>query len=772
MVRSTLFKKSFQDMKKNRAQFLSIFIMAALAIGMSAGLNTIWTTVYAHSQSFYEATNLSDFWVSVLNPSELNLWSVRNIDGVQKVEKRILINNATAGIDGKPSLQVFAVSSGNTLDLPYVMTGKKVSKQGAILDLSFAQANHLSLGDSLTVTVNDHRIDVVIEALAYSSENIYAIKDSASMMPDPMGYGFIVMDEDKIAVAYGGVKPYNQIEVQLSPGADTAAVQSQMDAIFGKKLNFVITQTDNRGINFANAKVVQFRSLATIFPFMFFLVTALITFSTMMRLTEEQRSQIGILKALGYRRESILWHYSSYGVYIGAAGIFVGILFGPNVMGKLLLSKLQTLMTFPNEDVVVNIPKFLVGASIIALFTGGISCCACLKLQRETPSELFRPKAPKSGSHIILEQLPYLWSRLKFRQKLIVRNAMRNKFRIIVSILGVSGCAGLIIGALSLFDLVSGIPKTLYVQTYSYDQKIVLSSGTDARALRNLHLSGTVQTLEETSVELITQSGLREMSVVSVFSKESPLIHLKDMDGNDVAVPDTGIAMTRKQAELMHVEVGDTVSLKRSRNTYYPVIIMQIVYMPSSQGIYMSNSYWQKIGEEYSPTSLLVKWTDRDNDFLYSDYVSSFTDRETQKADFESNLSAIFGTSFILIISGATLAFVVLYNMGMLNFAERIRDLATLEVLGFNQEEIQPLVLMENVFSTILGILLGIPIGKILASTIARGFGDDFDLISHVTIEQIFIAVLITLIFAAIVNHVVCKKIKTIDMLLSLKSIE
>ena len=186
----------------------------------------------------------------------------------------------------------------------------------------------------------------------------------------------------------------------------------------------------------------------------------------------------------------------------------------------------------------------------------------------------------------------------------------------------------------------------------------------------------------------------------------------------------------------------------------------------------MTDSYWQEIGEKYSPTSVLVKWTHKDNDFLNSDYVASYTDRKTQKSDFESNLSAIFGTSFLLILSGAILAFVVLYNMGMLNFAERIRDLATLEVLGFHQKEIRPLVLMENLFSTIIGIFLGIPIGKILANTIAGGFGDDFDLISHVTVDRILIAALITLIFAAIVNHVVRKKIKSIDMLQALKSVE
>lgn len=772
MVKGALIKKSIQDMKKNRSQFLSIFIMATLAMGMSVGLDTIWTTIDAHSQSFYKDTNISDFWVAASNPSELNMWRVRNIKGVQKAEKRFTVNNATARIDGKATLRVYAVPSENTLDMSVTIAGKKLSKRGSILDRSFAQANHLSVGDTLAIEVNDKRIDTTIEALALSSENIYAVKDTASMMPDPKRYGFITIDENRIVSAYGGLKPYNQVEVQLTKGADAVEIQNKMDSIFGRKLNFVMVQTDNRGVNFANAKVIQFQSLATVFPFMFFLVTALITFSTMMRLTEDQRNQIGILKALGYSKKSILWHYTSYGVFVGTLGILVGIIFGPNVICRLLLSKIKNLMTFPAEDMVVNIPKFLFGASIIITFTAGISFLSCLKLQNETPAELLWAKTPKKGCHIFLEHFSYVWMHLKFSQKLIARNAMHNKFRIAVSILGVSGCVGLIIGALALFDLVSGIPKTLYEKTYSYDQKVILDSDTTDRAIGNLNLDGTVQDMEESSIQLTTQEGLRKMTAVSVFSKESPLIHLEDADGNSVTLPDKGIAMTRKLAELMHVKVGDTVNLKRSSDTYYPVIIMKIVYMPSAQGIYMTDDYWQKIGENFNPTSLLVKWNKKNNDFLNSGYITSYTDRTTQKSDFEGNLSAIFGTSLLLIVSGAVLAFVVLYNMGMLNFAERVRDLATLEVLGFHQKKIRPLVLAENVFSVFAGILFGIPIGRYLANTIAGGFGDDFDLISHVTVDRILIAALVTLIFAAIVNYVVRKKIKSIDMLQALKSVE
>lgn len=771
MVTGALFKKSVQDMKKSLPQFVSIFIMAMVAISIVVGLDSIWKTINTQSENMYRTSNLSDLWVNVANPSETQIWKVRQISGVEQAEKRFTVN-ATAQISGEPTLKVYALPSENTLDVPFIESGKKLSKQGAVIDERFAEANHLSIGDSLTIEVNEKKINFTIEALALSSEHIFSVKDTSATAPNPKNYGFLVVDEDRISSAYGGMKPYNQIVVRLDRSADSKAVQARMDDIFGEDLIGSVTRADNRSFSNVNSKINLFQTLATVFPFMFFLVTALITLSTMTRMVEDQRNQIGILKAMGYGRKTIMWHYTSYGVYVGASGSVFGIVIGPNLIGRILVHKLEFLYTFPSYQLSLNFPNILFSSALIILCTGGISCYSCLKLLGVMPAALLRDKPPKKGSHIVLERLPALWEKMKFRQKLIARNTLKNKARMVMSILGVMGCTGLIIGAFTLNDMVTGISKTTYEKVYSYDQKVMLDDRTTDRDIHNLNLDGVVQDIQESMVQLATSENQRRMEAVTVLSTDSPLIHFQDENGNWLALPQRGITMTRKLSNILNVKEGDTIKLKRSDDSYIAVQVNRIVYMASGQGIYISKDYWEVIGEDYKPTSLLVKWNQKDTAFLTSDYVESYVDRTKQKSDFEGNITVVYIAALMLIVSGSILAFVVLYNMGILNFYERVRDLATLEVLGFQAGEIRPLVLMENIFSAGMGIVLGIPVGKIISQIIANGFGEDMDLIGRITLNNVAIAAVLTLAFAAIVNYVVSKKIKTIDMLQALKSVE
>lgn len=766
-----LLKKSIQDMKKSLPQFISIYIMASVAMTIVVGLDSIWKTVEVQANQMYATTNASDFWVTVPNPTEADLWKVRKLPGVEKAEKRLTVDSE-AQVDGEPMLKVYASPPNSTLDLPEIQAGTKAGGRGAVLDEPFAKAHHLSVGDSITIKIGDKKESFRINALAFSSEHVFAMKTTGTQPPDPSKYGFIVVDEDRLTSFYGGFKPYNQISVKLEKGADEAAVMRQLDTVFPKRMRNIITRTDSRSFNMVSGKIQQFQTLSTVFPIIFFIVTALITFSTMVRLVEDQRSQIGLLKALGYSKRKILWHYTSYGLYVGLLGSLAGCIIGPNLIGRVLLNNLSFLFTFPSYQLSLNVPNIILNTLIIVACTGGVSYYSCLKLQSEMPSTLLRDKPPKKGNHIFLERFPKLWNRMKFSSKLIARNTTRNKFRMAMSILGVMGCTGLIIGAFTLYDMVTGISKTTYEKLYTYDQKVILDPRTTDRDIKNLQLDGVVQDVEEGAVLLTSDAGMRRLAVVTVYSKDSPLLRLEDADGNKVDLPDSGIAMTRKMAELLRVKVGDEVNLKRSDDTYVPVRVEKLVYMVSGQGIYMTDDYWEKIGEDFKPTSILVKWNHEDESFLQSDYVSEYVSRTKQRENFDQNLTSVYIAAFMLISAGGILAFIVLYNMGILNFFERVRDLATLEVLGFRQKEIRPLVLMENIFSALIGIVFGVPVGWLITYVFASGFGDEMDMIGHLTPDKVLLAAVITMIFAIIVNSVVIRKIKTIDMLQALKSVE
>jgi putative ABC transport system permease protein len=769
MVIKALFTKSVRDMRKSKAQFISILIMATIAVSIVTGIDCIWKTIGDHSGMLYAATNISDLWVNVANPTEKELWSVSRIEGVERVEKRFVIN-ALSDLEGRPTLRVYTVSGQSGLDRPKLLEGGLSSRGGAVLDEVFAKEHGLGINDNITVKINDKWIRFPIEGLALSSEHIYSVKGTTDTFPDPEKYGFIIINEDMLKGIYGQ-KIYNQISVKLSPDADIAQVKSRIDKAIGNDLIGIVARDDNSSVSNINTNIQQFKVFARVFSLMFFLVTALITQSTMLRMVENQRGQIGILKALGYKKRSILWHYASYGVYMGLLGALLGLLLGPNIFGRIMLPLLR--LNFTDYSISINYINFIFSLLLILLCTGGVSLYACLKLQGDSPSVLLRDKPPREGNHVFLEYLPELWNRMRFSRKLIARNTLRNKMRLVMSVLGITGCTGLIVAAFAISDMVNGIALQTYGVTYMYDQKIILDSKADSRFIHNKMLDGIVQQVEETAVEVVCPDGKRKMNLLMVYPQESPLIRLRDVDGNPVLLPEDGISISRKLAQTLDVKVGDTIELKRTDKGYVKVPVRQIVYMAVRQGMYMTDTYFESLGETFKPTTLLVKWNHGpDKAFLEGDYVDEYVDRTGQIADIKSSTKIVYIAGVMLIIMGGILAFVVLYNSGILNFSERIRDLATLRVLGFYQKEIRSLVLTENILSVVLGLFSGIPVGKALADIVAGSLNEQMDLLSHVSIGTTAFSVIITAIFALVINRIVAGKMENIDMFESLKSVE
>ncbi len=771
MVKGALFRKSLRDMQKSKSQFLSIFIMATLAVSIMTGLDSIWFTVQNHADAMYRAANLSDLWVTVQNPSEQQLWGIRQIGGVTQVEKRFSAD-ADTDLPGGPTLHVYALNDRSTLDQPELQEGKFAkSGGGAVLDSGFAKAHGLKVGDTVSIKLNGVWLRLSIDGLALSSEQVHAVKNSATLVPDPATYGFVVVHTGVLESVYGQ-KVYNQISVKTKPGTDLTQVVQQADAEIGRELIGITLQKDSSSVSSVNGRIQQFKTLSIVFPLLFFLVTALITQSTMMRLVENQRAQIGVLKALGYSKRSILWHYTSYGVMVGVLGSVFGLLLGPNAFGRILVPQLK--LAFSDYKLSINFGHFVFVFLLILLCTGGVSFYACWKLQGDTPAVLLREKPPKKGDHIFLEALPSLWRKMKFSSKLIARNTVKNKIRLLMSIIGVMGCTGVIISALTIKSTLSGITDQMYGTTFTYDQKIILDTKkADSRYLSNLDLDGVTQQAEESALEVVYPNGEQKMEPVTITPKDSPLIHMQDVAGNPISLPENGILMTRKLCKSLGVEAGDIVRIKRTNNGYVSVPIVQVAYLASGQGIYMTDTYWESLGETFKPTALLVKWNGTpDEKFLASDAVADSATRESQQSSLSSSMQVVNLAVIMMIVMGASLAFVVLYNTSILNFVERVRDLATLRVLGFRHREIRNLVLIENYFSVLLGMLAGIPIGRFISWIIASSLDERLDLLGNITLPDVLIAGVTTLCFAWIINNVVARKMKQIDMLEALKSVE
>ncbi|NYB75241.1 ABC transporter permease [Sedimentibacter hydroxybenzoicus DSM 7310] len=770
MVRGSLFIKSLRDMRKSKAQFISIFIMATLAVFIMTGLDSIWFTVEKHADAMYRSANMSDLWVTVPNPSEQMVWGISKLDGVKLAEKRFTADADTA-LPGSPTLHVYALDGRSTLDQPEIHEGKFSKSGGAVLDISFAKAHNLKTGDYISIKLNSRWLRLKIDGLALSGEHVFAVKNSASLAPNHSEYGFIIINTDALKSIYGQ-KIYNQISVKTLPGSDIPQLVQKVGAVVGNNLIGITLQKDNGSVSSVNSRIQQFRTLSVVFPILFLLVTALITQSTMVRMIENQRSQIGILKALGYSKRSILWHYTSYGVMVGVLGSVLGLLTGPNIFGRIMVRQLN--LTLNSYSLKINYLHFVFVLILILICTGGVSFLACRKLLSDAPAFLLRDKPPKSGQHIFLESISSVWEKMKFSSKLIARNMVKNKGRLIMSTIGVMGCTGVIISALTVRSTLSGISDYTYGTTFTFNQKIVLdTSKVNSTYLKNLELDGITQQIEETAVQVIFPDGSYKMELTNITTKESPLIYLQDIDGNPVSIPENGVLMTRKLCKEKGLKKGDIIQIKIKDKGYAAVPIEEIAYIASGQGIYMTDTYWESLGETFKPSALLVRWNgEPDQKFLDRDIVSDSATRESMQDGLSSSLGVVNLAVLFLIVLGSSLAFVVLYNTGMLNYVERVRDLATFRVLGFHNREIQYLVLIENYFSVLLGMLSGIPVGRFISWLIASTIDERLDLLGNIKLMDVLIAGAMTALFAWIVNKVIAHKMKELDIFEALKSVE
>lgn len=773
MVDNMLLRKSLRDMKRSLSQFISIFIMSMLAVIVITGLDTIWATLEKQSQEIYTTVNASDMWVTVSNPSEQDMWKIRQIKGVTSAERR-LFDSAKVNLEGDPVLTVYAASPSNTLDQPFITEKLHMKSTGAVLDEKFAAAHNLKLGDKIKIKLNDYWLQYKIIGLGINAEHISATED---IMPNHLKYGVIMVDIESVKEAYHDSVYYNQIQIRLNENMKTDDIRQQIELALGKKLLSIQTHKDNPSFTMLSTQLYQFKVLARVFPIMFLVVTALITLSTMARLVEEQRNQIGIMKALGYSKKVIMWHYTSYGIYIGVLGSVFGCILGPNTITRVLMLDLATMFTLHSYQMVLYWYHVIIISIIIIICTGGISAYSCYQQLHEMPADLLRSKPPKKGNHIFLERVNWIWKQMKFSQKLISRNLVRNKLRFFMSAFGIMGCMGLILGAFSLRQTLLETVSFTYGHVYTYDEKFDLDGKTSDYFCHSLQLNAQKQTIQQTTMSVRNDQGYHRMVTVNVTSSNSPLLHLLDENGGkEIKLPNDGIILTRKQAELMNIKAGDRIYLKLTDENYVPVEVADIVLMREGQGIFISKEYFERLGEVYIPTTLLVKWNGaRDlsaDSFANSNRVSKHITILQQKEDFKTSLSIITVAVTLLISFGAILAFVVIYNMGMLNFFERIRDLSTLKVLGFYDKEIRALVLADNLLSAVFGVIFGIPLGKLVNDIILVYMGDYFDLLQDLKPGNVLLSVALTVFFTVTVNQYLAKRMKQIDMLQALKSVE
>lgn len=553
---------------------------------------------------------------------------------------------------------------------------------------------------------------------------------------------------------------------------------------------YFFNRNDNPGYSTYKGSIDSLDKIASVFPVFFFLVAALICLTTMTRMVEENRIEIGTLKALGYRDLEIARKYIVYAFIASIAGVIVGILVGSSALPLIVNIAYSSSFTLPK--VIINFYPSYIMQSVIAslLCTVGASVIVLKEELKDNPSNLMRTKAPKLGKKILLERIKPIWRRLNFNQKVTFRNLFRYKRRMFMTVFGISGCMAMLVAGISLEKSNSSLSDLQFGKLIKYDAMVVFDDNSTKKedkeydkCLSNLENYEDDLNIYQESVTFIKVNMSKQSAMMYVpenTDKLNGFILLNDRSsGTEYKLSNNGAIINEKLAKLLNVSIGDYIKLTDSNNNDRKIKVENIIENYTGHYIYLSPSYYKNIfKKDVSYNAQLLKFNSKTYDenellskLMYSRKVVNVTLASKMKGMSESaDLGLVM---IVIIVASGSLAFVVLYNLININVSERIREISTIKVLGFYDNEVDMYIFRENIILTVLGILAGSVLGKLLyVFLVSTAEMDNMMMIPTVDISSYIISGVITMFFALLVMLMMHKKLKNINMIDALKSVE
>lgn len=773
-----LYRKMLRDLKKNGVQFLSIFIMTMLAMIVVCGFDSSDHGTSESAAEYFEGTNYKDIDVSGDLFTNKSIGMLELEDGIAAVDGILTYQGKTV-LDKERPLLISFISS-NRVSRFHVIEGEGFSpgSHDVWVEYRFAAARNIHPGDTFSYTIDNQTYRKKVAGTIYYSEYMYYIPNSTYPEPEYGEHGFIVMDIGEAPVS---TQCYDRLIVDLADvthqgkhlTAEDNIRMAEMKSVITKRFDnsrlLVTTKTeDDIYTGYINA-MESSSAISSVFLVLFMLAASLGIITTMTRLTSNQRTQIGTLKAVGFSRRKIILHYMSFSVSITLLGAIVGAVIGSYAFG----SYLNATLDYYYQNPLLRLEPTMKSVWMILLSVGTcavVTYLSTIKILRQNASTILSQEPPKSVGMGLLERLPF-WNKLSFASQWNVRDVRINKLRSAVSIFGILICSMLLFSAIGFSECLHAVPPWMYGQLIRADYRITLEDDISYEAAYDYARQYAGQLVENKPVTLFSASAesAREVFVLD----EGNLFTLQNEALNTLALPDDGVVITSRIMDLLGVKKGDPIRFRVAGDPrIYTTHIVNVSRQASNQGILLSRKSFEKLGGTFAPNLIFT------NKYVPSDLkqrvdISSVETKKILKEAQDNMNSTGYAITAILIIMGVVMGAVVLYNLGVLSYIEKVREIATLKVLGFQSLNIRYILLQQNLVITAIGALLGIPLGRVILALLVDMFsGTDTDIIIKLSALPYIGAVLGTFLVSVIINIFVSSKVKSIDMVEALKGVE
>ena len=814
-----LFKKLIRTAGIYKAQFISMIIMTALGIGMFLGFNMEWVSLENNMFSFFEETGFADYRIySEEGFTEEELEKIRQMEGIDTAARYVSVN---ADLEGTSKVLAITVTEDPEVSGFVLMEGEEYdesSTDGMWLFDKFAKENGINVEDSLTLSYESIVLQGTVKGLIESSEYLICLQDETQLMPDFGMYGYVyiapamlehaVSDtvreeileyaEKTLGILYTDKmgelmvnstfdaakdKAMNQVYPQINVLSDMDApdFKDAVNEALGRTM-VILTKDENVSYAEAMGEANEGKTMGLILPVLFLLISVLTMVTTMHRIASNEKTQIGTLKALGFKDRRIIRHYSCYTLLIALAGTVLGIALGYFVAWFIMNPNgmMGTYLVMPSWKLFSPWWCWAAMALVILLMVliGRISV---KNMMKGPAADALRPYVPKVSRPMLVEKTR-LWERLGFGTRWNIRDIMRHKSRSLVTLIGILGCMVLMVAAIGMYETAGAFIKMTYSDNAGYSSRIFVASGTPAsqdRYRSSVDNTAALELASEYDADYVASLSIQiqdETYGMEIYHLEHDLVHFTDENGNILELPSDGALASLRIRDKYHLKVGDEVTCSLFGTDARFTVRISGFNRSMSESITLSDTYARTLEYDGFPLTdsgyyrIGAVFTAIPKTQIPSDSrISSVQSKDDIANSMDQFMEILYTAVIILVFAAIVLGIVVLYNLGIMSYTERYREMATLKVVGFRNNRIRKLLVSQNLWITVVGIVLGIFAGIGVLEYLMKALAPEYEMKVVIGPLTIIVSVAVTFAVSMLVGLMVSRKSRKIDMVVALK---
>lgn len=758
-----LWKKLFRTMRQYKAQFISMILMITIGVGIFVGFNMEWVSIDTNTKRFFKDSNFADYRiVSEEGFSEADVEKTESIKGVDKVSRYISVPTDVKERDGDS----LALTVTENFDVSSFMKTAgadydRKSEDGLWISDKYAAANDISIGDKLTLVYKGVSINTSVKGTVKSGEHLVCVRDETQLMPDYNTYGFGYISPAAYKKALGR-EYYPQLNIISELSKEE--ITDKADEVLGKT-TLVLSKDENSSYSAADGEMEEGKTMGSVLPVLFLLIAVLTMVTTMHRLTAKEKVQIGTLKALGFRDRRILRHYTSYAFMIGIIGSVLGTGLG-FLVAKMIMSRDGTMGTYFDMPYwSLKLPGFCLAILIcLILALTLIGYLSVKEMLRGTAADSLRPYAPKKMKKLLLEKTA-LWNRFSFGTRWNLRDVMRHKSRTLMSLVGIVGCMVIVVGTMGMRDTMNAFLSIYYDDSMKYSSRIYLSETATEEETQKIIDAYKGDSSATVSVQTDDKAVALDIYNITHGKVRFPA----EKDGYVTPAKD-GAYICMRIADEFDLAAGDTLKISPYGSDKTYKLKVAGVIRSVSENIVISSDYAKSLDIPFKTDSV---YTDtKKADVKSEECISAVQSKQAIIDSFDTFMDIMYMMIAILIIAAAVLGIVVLYNLGIMSYTERYREMATLKVVGFRDKKIGKLLIGQNMWVTLVGAILGIPLGIALLDYLLVTMASEYELKLAIGPLTYITGLVLTFGVSLSVSWAVARKNRKIDMVEALKGAE